>query len=99
MGLWLRRCISVSRFQFHSTFNNGSSGIARLALRINTKNMKLHELWPETAIFLAGGLFAKTERPNRPIKDYSLADLVEIEQWPEYNGAKFMPPECRQPSG
>jgi hypothetical protein len=28
-----------------------------------------------------------------------LADLVEIEQWPEYNGAKFMPTECRQPSG
>jgi hypothetical protein len=44
-------------------------------------------------------LFAKTDRPDRPTKGYSMADLLEIEQWPEYNGAKIMPPELKQPVG
>jgi hypothetical protein len=44
-------------------------------------------------------LFAKADRPTRPTKDYSMADLLEIEQWPEYNRAKLMPPECQQPVG
>lgn len=46
--------------------------------------------------FLAVGS-AKTDRLNRPTGGYSMADLLEIEQWPEYNAAKFMPLQCRQP--
>jgi hypothetical protein len=34
-----------------------------------------------------------------PTKRYSMADLLEIEQWPEYNRAKSMPLESKQPSG
>ena len=53
------------------------------------------------------GLFAKTDHLNRPTytgptlptKAYRMADLLEIEQWPEYNAVKFMPPESRQPVG
>ncbi|KAH8797254.1 hypothetical protein F5884DRAFT_687977 [Xylogone sp. PMI_703] len=44
-------------------------------------------------------LFAKTNRPNRPTKGYNMADLLEIEQWREYNGARFMPPERKQSVG
>jgi hypothetical protein len=39
------------------------------------------------------------EKTGLPTKRYSMADLLEIEQWPEYNGAKSMPLESKQPSG
>ena len=42
---------------------------------------------------------ACTDQTTSPNKSYSMADLVEIEQWPEYNAAKFMPAEARQPMG
>jgi hypothetical protein len=49
-------------------------------------------------------LFAKTDlnRPTytgstSPTKAYDMADLLEIEQWPEYNAAKFKPLQSRQP--
>ncbi|KFY98159.1 hypothetical protein V498_01625 [Pseudogymnoascus sp. VKM F-4517 (FW-2822)] len=54
------------------------------------------------------GLFAKIDAVNAracsdlatsPTKSYSMADLLEIEQWPEYNAAKFMPDEAKQPMG
>lgn len=56
-------------------------------------------------------LYAKIEDPNRntesiscaptshesKIKAYRMADLLEIERWPEYNGADNRPAESRQP--
>lgn len=44
-------------------------------------------------------LYAKADWPNRPANGYSMADLLEIEQWPEYCGAKILPPEHRQLDG
>lgn len=41
-------------------------------------------------------LFVKTDHPT---ERYTMADLLEIDQWPDYNGAKSMPPECMQPDG
>jgi hypothetical protein len=41
-------------------------------------------------------LYCKLEPPTNR---YSMADLLEIEQWPAYNGAKSMPLECQQPGG
>ncbi|KFZ16052.1 hypothetical protein V501_02424, partial [Pseudogymnoascus sp. VKM F-4519 (FW-2642)] len=54
------------------------------------------------------GLFAKiddinphacTDQMTSPNKSYSMTDLLEIEQWPECNAAKFMPAEARQLTG
>jgi hypothetical protein len=53
-------------------------------------------------------LFAKIDAVNpractnlttSPTKSYNMADLLEIEQWLEYNAAKFMPAKAKQLMG
>ncbi|KFZ04027.1 hypothetical protein V501_09259, partial [Pseudogymnoascus sp. VKM F-4519 (FW-2642)] len=74
----------------HDISNYISYG-SRLALKFSCRALfaKIDDVNPH----------ACTDQTTSPNKSYSMADLLEIEQWPEYNGAKFMPAEARQPMG
>lgn len=71
--------------------SNFSSYGSRLALKLSRRGLfaKIEDVNPH----------AGTDRTTSPNKSYSMTDLLGIEQWPEYNGAKFMPAEARQLTG